>query len=71
MSLNTEQIVQEIRAGFESMMVLVQDNKKATADEIERGVFRQVLSLGGQLMQLFFALRSEACERTPEFSNRR
>lgn len=65
MSFNTEQIVQEIRAGFESMMLLVQDGKKARADEIERDVFRQVLDLGGQLMQLFFALRSEACLRTP------
>ncbi len=65
MSFNTEQIVQEIRAGFESMMLLVQDGKKATADKIERDVFRQVLDLGGQLMQLFFALRSEACLRTP------
>lgn len=65
MSFNTEQIVQEIRAGFESMMLLVQDGKNATADEIERDVFRQVLDLGGQLMQLFFALRSEACLRTP------
>lgn len=39
MSFNTEQIVQEIRAGFESMVLLVQDGKKATADDLSETCF--------------------------------
>lgn len=64
MSLNTEDIVQEIHDEFESMLTYVQDSKTATADQVERGIFRRLLMLGYKLMLLFFTLRAAACSRT-------
>ena len=45
------------------MLNYVKDSRTATADQVERGVFRRLLDLGGRLMVLFFALRSEAQPR--------
>lgn len=60
MTDNTESLVQELHAEFESMVSYVQESRKATADQMERGLFRRLLSLGMRLMLLFFALRSAA-----------
>lgn len=65
MSSNTESIVQEIRTEFESMLGYVKQSKKATADQVERGIFKRLLELGFRLMLLFFTLRAEAHPRTP------
>jgi hypothetical protein len=65
MSFNTEEIVQEIRSGFESMIAEVKGSRETTADAVERELFRRLLDLGAQLMQLFFTLRAEAYPRTP------
>ena len=65
MSPNTEDIVQEIRTEFESMLSYVKESKTATADQVERGIFRRLLELGFRLMLLFFALRAEAYPHTP------
>jgi hypothetical protein len=64
MSSNTESIVQEIRTEFESMLSYVKESKTATADQVERGIFKRLLDLGFRLMLLFFTLRAEAYPRT-------
>ena len=68
MSFNTETIVQEIRREFESMLVYVQESDNRTADQVERNIFKQLLSLGGQLMLLFFHLRAAGYPRTQTVS---
>ena len=58
MSLNSGEIVQDIRKEFESMLQYVQESKEKTADEMERSLFAQLLGLGARLMLLFFTLRA-------------
>lgn len=58
MSDNTESLVQELHAEFGLMVSYVQESRTATADQVERGLFRRLLCLGMRLMLLFFALRS-------------
>lgn len=65
MSFNTEDIVQEIRVEFESMLIYVNGSKTATADQVERGIFKRLLGLGFKLMLLFFTMRAEEYLRTP------
>lgn len=65
MSFNTDEIVQEIRSEFESMLVYVLESDDATADQVERGIFRQLLSLGARLMVLFFCQRTAGYAHTP------
>ena len=50
MSSNTQNIVQEIRTEFESMLNYVKESKTATADQVERGIFKRLLELGFRLM---------------------
>lgn len=38
---------------------------QATADQIERGLFKLLLAMGAKLLMLFFVIRSEACSRDP------
>ena len=57
---HTDTIVQELHAEFESMLSYVKDSRTATADQVERGLFRRLLDLGARLMLLFFAQRAEA-----------
>ena len=63
MSHNTDAIVHELHVEFESMLSYVKDSQTATADQVERGLFRRLLSLGARLMLLFFALRTAAAAR--------
>ena len=63
MSHNADAIVQELHVEFESMLNYVKDSRTATADQVERGLFRRLLSLGARLMLLFFALRTAAAAR--------
>ena len=63
MSHNPDVIVQELHAEFESMLNYVKDSRTATADQVERGLFRRLLSLGAHLMLWFFALRTAAAPR--------
>ena len=60
MSHNTDAIVHELHVEFELMLSYVKDSQTATADQVERGLFRRLLSLGARLMLLFFALRMAA-----------
>ena len=55
MSFNSERIINEIHESVEKMIGQV--NKKATADQMEREIFRMVLQLGAQLLA---ALKSQA-----------
>jgi hypothetical protein len=60
---HTEQIVHELHVEFESMLDYVKSSERATADQVERSLFRRLLNLGARLMLLFFALRSEPAAR--------
>jgi hypothetical protein len=65
MTFNSQEIIQDIRAQFETMLDFVtgEQARTATADRIERGLFKLLLSLGAKLLQLFFVMRSQACSR--------
>jgi hypothetical protein len=65
MAFNSQAIIQDVRAEFEHLLDFVtgEQARTAKADSIERGLFKMLLSLGAQLLQLFFTMRSEACTR--------
>lgn len=65
MAFNSQAIIQDVRAEFERLLDFVtgEQARTAKADSIERGLFKMLLRLGAQLLQLFFAMRSEACSR--------
>jgi hypothetical protein len=67
MTFNTETIIQEIRTEFEGILEFVTNEQAqaSRADEIERGLFKRLLNLGLQLLQLFFILRAEQSSREP------
>jgi hypothetical protein len=54
-----------IRAEFETMLQFVtsEEAQTATADQVEKRLFRLLLSLGTQLLLLFFQMRSQTCSR--------
>ena len=62
-----EEITKDVRADFEKLLEFVTGEaaRTATADHIERGLFKLLLSLGAKLLLLFFVIRSEACSREP------
>ncbi len=55
----------DIRAEFETLIDFVtgEEARTATADQIERGLFTRLLSLGAKLLLLFFQMRSQASSR--------
>ena len=65
MTFNSQEIIQDIRVQFEHMLDFVtgEQARTASADYIERGLFKLLLSLGAKLLQLFFVMRSQACSR--------
>ena len=65
MTFNSQDIIHEIRIEFEKMLDFVtgEEARTATADRIERGLFKLLISLGAQLLTLFFLMRSQACSR--------
>ena len=65
MTFNSETIIQEIRAEFEMVLEFVTgaEAQIATADRIERGLFRRLLDLGEKLLLLFFVIRAQNCSR--------
>ena len=58
-------MIREIRVEFEQMLDFVtgEEARTATADQIERELFKLLISLGAQLLTLFFVMRSQACAR--------
>jgi hypothetical protein len=65
MTSNSPAIIQDIRQEFEMLLTFVTGEAAhtATADQIERGLFKLLLALGAKLLALFFVVRSEACSR--------
>ncbi len=65
MTFNSPAIIQNIRADFEKMLEfgMGEEAQKATADHIERGLFKLLIALGAKLLILFFVMRSQACSR--------
>jgi hypothetical protein len=62
---NSQTIIQDIRQEFEMLLEFVtgEQAKHATADHIERNLFKLLLSVGAKLLVLFFVMRSENCSR--------
>ena len=67
MTSNPEMIIQDVRKEFEMLLDFVTGEQahQATADQIERGLFKLLLAMGAKLLMLFFVIRSEACSRDP------
>ena len=65
MTFNSELIIKDIRTDLEKMLdfVMGAEARTASADCIERGLYKMLLSLGAKLLSLFFAMRSQACSR--------
>jgi hypothetical protein len=65
MTFNSQEIIQDVRAQFEHMLDFVtgEQARTASADHIERGLFKLLLSMGAKLLQLFFVMRSQASSR--------
>lgn len=65
MPLNSDLMIKDIRTDFERLLdfVMGAEARTATADHIERGLFKLLLALGAKLLSLFFAMRSQACSR--------
>jgi hypothetical protein len=65
MTSNSKTIIQDIRQEFEMLLDFVtgEPAQQATADQIERGLFKLLLAMGAKLLMLFFVMRSEACSR--------
>ena len=65
MTFNSQTIIQDARTDFEKMLDFVkgEEARSATADQIERGLFRMLLALGAKLLTVFFMMRSEGCSR--------
>lgn len=65
MTSNSQTIIQDIRQEFEMLLEFVTGDqaKQATADHVERSLFKLLLALGAKLLSLFFMMRSEACSR--------
>jgi len=65
MRTDLNQMKTELRAEFEAMIDFVTNEQAhtATADQIERGLFTLLLSLGAKLLLLFFQMRTQACKR--------
>jgi hypothetical protein len=68
MSSNSTLLIQQLRADFEKLLALVTgpEAQRATLDQMERSLFRQVLRLGLRLLKLFLATRVEAESHAPQ-----
>lgn len=65
--MELKQLKANLRAEFEDILDFVTNEQaqSATADQIERGLFSLLLSLGAKLLLLFFQMRAQGCEREP------
>ncbi len=65
MASNSEEIIHEVRVQFEHLLEFVtgEQAKTATADHIERGLFKLLVTMGCSLLRLFFVMRSNASLR--------
>ncbi len=67
MSVDLHQMKIDIRVEFEAVIDFVTNEQAqvATADQIERGLFTLLLSLGAKLLLLFFQMRVQASDHEP------
>ena len=66
MTFNTISMIQEkVKTDFNIMLTMVTgaEGQKCTFDQMERHVFKQLLCLGGDMLQLFLNMRSEGYPR--------
>lgn len=65
MAFNSQEIIQDVREQYENLLDFVTGEKAqtASADHIERGLFKLLIILGSKLLYLFFVTRSNACDR--------
>jgi hypothetical protein len=66
MTFNTIPMIQEkVQTDFDALLTLAQSPEAAAygADDMERHLFRQLLAMGAQLMQLFLTYRSQIHQR--------
>lgn len=67
MTSNPQEIIQDIRTEFEMILEFVTGDKAqvSTAYQIECGLLKRLLSMGRQLLLLFFVMRSKNASRDP------
>jgi hypothetical protein len=67
MSFNSSPMIHQLRADFEQLLALVTgpEAHRATIDQMERSLFRQILRLGFKLLQLFVMTRVKAEAHQP------
>jgi len=65
MTFNSGEIIQDVRVQFEQLLEFVTGERaqRASAYQIESGLFKLLVTLGFSLLQLFFAVRSEKSNR--------
>jgi len=65
MASNPEEIIQDVRTQFEYLVNFVtgEEAQRATAHQIEQGLFKLLVVLGAGLLRLFFVIRSKGCSR--------
>lgn len=65
MTSNSEKIIQDVRVQFDQMLDFVTGEaaRKASAYQIEQGLFKLLVALGLNLLELFFTMRSENSNR--------
>lgn len=70
MTSTTDPIIADIQQQFEGLLSLVTApaSRSASADGMERALFRQLLALGAQLLQLFFVSRASVRPTEPVLS---
>lgn len=63
MTINSQEIIRDVRTEFENLLDYVtgEQARTAKADSIERGLFKMLLSLGAKLLEVFFVMRSQNC----------
>jgi hypothetical protein len=69
MSASATQLIRELRADFETLLNLVTGAaaQMATIDQMERSLFRHLLRMGRQLLQLFLVGRVQAESHAPQW----
>jgi len=67
MTFNSQSIIHDIRKELDKLIDFVSGEpaQTATADHIERTLFREMLKLGAKLLLLFFVIRSQQCSHEP------
>jgi hypothetical protein len=71
MTINSSQMIPQLREEFERLLTFVTgpQAETATIDQMERSLFRQVLHMGYQLLRLFLMKRAEAESHAPLVKN--